>query len=1201
MSRLPARGAAVGIQRVLIANRGAIATRIQRTLRRLEVASVAVYAEADFASRHVAEADIAISLGEGPASATYLDQARVLEAAFESGADAIHPGYGFLSENATFAAAVEDAGLLFLGPTAAQIEAFGLKHEARRLAMEEKVPLLPGSAVLGSLEEGLAEAERIGWPVMLKSSAGGGGIGMSVAANPDALRRAWASVSGLAENSFGDGRLFLESLVSEPRHVEVQVFGDGNGRVVILGDRDCSMQRRNQKIIEEAPAPDLPAAIREAMHAAARRLMRRVAYRSAGTVEFLYDRSRESFYFLEVNARLQVEHGVTELVTGVDIVEWMLRLGAGDSSFLEDAAMGGSAMQARVYAEDPERDFRPAPGLVAGLSLPEAAEDLRIDGWLEPGMEIPSSFDPLIAKVMSYGADREAARRRLLDAVAATRIDGLRSNLDFLRGALSLPDFVAARHHTGSAAAVSLEHRSVEVLAAGTSTSVQDVDGRLGYWHVGVPPGGAADGRSLAHANGLLGNDANAAGLEMLARGPTLRFTGATRVVVSGATTEVSVDGDIVAGHLPFLVPAGATLRIDRIAADGVGLRAYLAVEGGLDVPLVLGSRSTFDLGAFGGHAGRALRTGDVLPLGAAPTAAGRASEAPDLADRIRLRVVQGPHLAPDFVEPDYLDRFYDSAWSVHYNSSRTGIRLEGPAPGWARTDGGDAGLHPSNVHDNAYAFGAIDFTGDMPIILGPDGPSLGGFVCIAAIATADRWKLGQLRPGDRVRFEPVDLLSAQRLAQDSGAKGAPQILTAGRSWRDAANEVVLARDEARGIVLRGAGDGFLLLEFGPPVLELRARLKVEALQRWLEATDDPDVLELTPGVRSLQCRIPLKADRGRLLRLIEDGLDAVGDGADITLPGRIVHLPLAWDDPATQEATERYMRSVRPDAPWCPRNIEFIRRINGLSSEEDVKRIVFDASYLVLGLGDVYLGAPVAAPVDPRHRLVTTKYNPARTWTPENAVGIGGAYLCVYGMEGPGGYQFVGRTVQVWNRWRQGGVWERPWLLRGFDQLRFYEVDHAELTEMRRAFPLGRMPLRIEDTRFSLAAHEAMLEREAGGIEAFRQRQQAAFAEERGRWDVLDRSASLRTASAPVEEVGAHEPGLLVESPVAGSVWKVLVEPGQPVAAGQTVLVVESMKTEIEVQAPVAGLLLRVLAGPGTPVAAGQAVAVVDDGAPAP
>ena len=1179
------------IQRVLIANRGAIATRIQRTLSRMGIESVSVFAEADRASRHVANATQAFSLGAGGAVDTYLNVDLLLDIAQRADVDAIHPGYGFLSENPAFADAVERTRMRFLGPTAQQIEAFGLKHEARRLAAEAAVPLLSGSRLLESADDALAAADEIGWPVMLKSSAGGGGIGMRACRTSDDLRAAFDAVVAQAASSFGDDRLYLERFVESARHVEVQAFGDGEGTVVVLGDRDCSMQRRNQKFIEEAPAPALPESIRSDMHEAARRLLETVRYRSAGTVEFLYDADREDFHFLEVNARLQVEHGVTELVTGVDLVEWMVRIGQGEREFLQEPAVRGNAMQVRVYAEDPARDFRPAPGLVTAIALPASNETLRVDGWLDAGVTVPAEFDPMLSKIIAFGEDRDQARLRLLAALEEARIDGVETNLAFLRAALVLPDFTDARMTTRSSTAVSAPGRSVEVLTPGTLTSVQDVEGRLGYWHVGVPPSGAFDGRSLARANALVGNDVNAAGLELLARGPRLRFACTTKAAVCGATAEVTVDGVPVAGDSAFEVATGQTLEVGRIAEDGEGIRAYLAIAGGLDVPVVLGSRATFDLGVFGGHCGRQLRAGDVLPI--ADFEAAERPQAPTpvaLTERTLLRVVQGPHTAPDFLTEGYLDEFYAAEWTVHYNSSRTGIRLEGPVPRWARTDGGDAGLHPSNVHDNAYAFGAIDFTGDMPIILGPDGPSLGGFVSPAAIAAADRWKLGQLKAGDRIRFLPIDTESAAALVKEPQA-----LVPSSRSWRKSAAHVIVERDARHDVVLRSAGDSFLLLEFGAPELNLASRLRVEALQRWLTDVGDPDLLEMTPGVRSLQLRVPVGADRRRVLRLLTDGLDAVGDGRDVKISSRVVHLPLAWDDPATQEATERYSETVRAEAPWCPRNIEFIRRINGLDDEADVKRIVYDAAYLVLGLGDVYLGAPVATPIDPRHRLVTTKYNPARTWTPENAVGIGGAYLCIYGMEGPGGYQFVGRTVQVWNRYRSERPFEKPWLLRGFDQLRFFEVENDELLEMRRDFPLGRVPLTIEETEFSLADHEAFLERETSSIELFRERQQAAFVAERARWERQGYDPATAPTPSPAEPVGEEEQGTPVESPVTGSVWKVATTEGETVNVGDLIMIVESMKTEIQVLATESGRLARLLAGAGTPVQAGQTVALIE------
>jgi urea carboxylase len=546
----------------------------------------------------------------------------------------------------------------------------------------------------------------------------------------------------------------------------------------------------------------------------------------------------------------------------------------------------------------------------------------------------------------------------------------------------------------------------------------------------------------------------------------------------------------------------------------------------------------------------------------------------------------------------------------VHYNSDRTGVRLVGPKPQWARKDGGEAGLHPSNIHDNAYAVGTVDYTGDMPIILGPDGPSLGGFVCPATIVAAERWKMGQLKAGDRVRFRPVDEVAAQALAAGQSALLAelrPQPVIPGPSkLAPDATPIVGELPEAAGrerVVYRRAGDEYLLVEYGPARLDLGLRFRAHALMEAVMARALPGIVDLTPGVRSLQIHFdPASLPAARLLaelRAIEDGLPSTDE---LEIPSRIVHLPLSWEDPATLEAIEKYMRVVRPDAPWCPSNIEFIRRINGLADVAEVRRIVYDASYLVLGLGDVYLGAPVATPVDPRHRLVTTKYNPARTWTPENAVGIGGAYMCIYGMEGPGGYQFVGRTLQVWNTHRQLPPFRdgKPYLLRFFDQIRFYPVDAAELLRMRAGFPYGRVPVRIEDEVFSFRRYRQTLEAGAADIAAFRARQQAAFLAERERWEAAGQSvASAPAAEAPLEpavEASLPEGCAAVPSPVAGNVWKVLCAPGDTVAEGDHIAILEAMKTEISVAAPAGGVIREVLAVPGAPVQPGQVLAVIEE-----
>jgi len=360
-----------------------------------------------------------------------------------------------------------------------------------------------------------------------------------------------------------------------------------------------------------------------------------------------------------------------------------------------------------------------------------------------------------------------------------------------------------------------------------------------------------------------------------------------------------------------------------------------------------------------------------------------------------------------------------------------------------------------------------------------------------------------------------------------------------------------------------------------------------------------PGVVDLTPGIRSLQVHVdPDVLPLPTLLSLAQEVEAALPATADLVVPSRTVHLPLSWDDPSTREAIARYVNGVRDDAPWCPDNIEFIRRINGLGSREDVHRTVFDAEYLVLGLGDVYLGAPVATPLDPRHRLVTTKYNPARTWTPQNAVGIGGAYLCVYGMEGPGGYQFVGRTVQVWSTHAQRGPFEpgTPWLLRFFDRIRWYPVSTEELGQMRLQMAAGTLPLRVEEGTFALAEHEAFLAEQAPSIAAFRETQAAAFAAERAAWEAageFDRADDPGPApTAAAVEVPEGCTG--VEAPFVANVVRVDVAPGEQVVAGQVLLALEAMKMEAPVTAPSSGEVVQVVVTPGSTVAPGEVLVVI-------
>lgn len=1177
--------------KVLVANRGAIACRILRTLRRMGVRSVAVYSEADRHAAHVERADEAVSIGPAAAAQSYLSIDALLQAAAETGAEAIHPGYGFLSESAAFAERVESGGLAFIGPTAAQIRAFGLKHTARALAEQHHVPLLPGTGLLADPGEASAAAERIGYPVMLKSTAGGGGIGIRSCANRGELEAAFHAVERLSQAHFADGGVYLEKRIVEARHIEVQVFGDGRGGVVALGERDCSLQRRNQKVIEETPAPHLRDEVRAALCDAAVRLAKSVQYRSAGTVEFIYDAASEQFYFLEVNTRLQVEHGVTEMVTGVDLVEWMVRLASHDMTELPAVPPSrGHSIQARLYAEDPGRGFQPNSGLITHAVWPR---DARVDTWVEAGTEVTPFYDPLIAKVIVHAESRDLAVNKLRAALEQTELSGIETNLDYLTQVAADPSFASGRVATSFLGGFAYQRQSVEVITPGTQTTVQDYPGRLGYWHVGVPPSGPMDPLSFRLVNTIVGNAEGAPGLEIAVTGPALRFHAACTVAIGGADFGAKLNGTAVARWRAVPVQAGDLLEFHT--ATRTGARAYLAFSGGgLRVPRYLDSASTFILGKFGGPASRGLRAGDVLHLESGVSAGSTRDLVPGLIPKLHhsweIGVTYGPHGAPDFFASSDIQTFFSTAWKVHHNSDRTGVRLIGPKPQWARSDGGEAGLHPSNIHDNAYSVGSVDFTGDMPVILGPDGPSLGGFVCPAVVVQAELWKVGQLRPGDEVRFRPLTAAKARTLEQKlNDAIGGR--LEALPGLPSACHEEAVVYDAAD-VVARSSGDHALLIEFGANILSLGLRFRVHALERELRALDLAGIIDITPGVRSLQVHYRDPLTRTGLLEAI-GGIERRLEHSQVdSTPSRTVYLPLSWDDPSTQLAIRRYMQSVRPDAPWCPDNIEFIRRINGLNSVDEVQKIVFDASYLVLGLGDVYLGAPVATPVDPRQRLVTTKYNPARTWTPENAVGIGGAYLCVYGMEGPGGYQFVGRTVQMWNTYHRTREFEQPWLLRFFDQIRFYPVSGKELLEIREEFPRGRYRLRMEDGEFRMADYQRFLESIAGESRAFRRRQQQAFHEERERW-----LAAGQTVAAPIEppsaafddEQSLPEGASPVTAPVTASVWNIAVEPGQRVEAGQSLVVLEAMKMEILVAAPHSGIVDALSCTPGAMVMAGQ------------
>ncbi|HEX7762738.1 MAG TPA: 5-oxoprolinase/urea amidolyase family protein, partial [Cellvibrio sp.] len=606
------------------------------------------------------------------------------------------------------------------------------------------------------------------------------------------------------------------------------------------------------------------------------------------------------------------------------------------------------------------------------------------------------------AKIIVYGKDRADAIAKMSAALNETSVAGIATNLDYLRQIIASDFFASGKVATNKLASFAYVPPVIEVIQPGTYTSVQDYPGRVGLWSVGVPPSGPMDDYAFRLANRIVGNHESAAAIEYTIIGPKLKFHTDAIIALTGATSAAKIDGKLIEFWQPVAIKAGQILEIGKAEQ---GCRGYLAVRNGIDVPVYLGSRSTFALGQFGGHAGRTLRATDMLPISnpeiaacttPAPIYAAAKAPAeliPDCFSKTEttrtwdIGVLYGPHGAPDFFTEDAIKMFFDTAWEVHYNSNRLGIRLNGPKPTWTRSDGGEAGLHPSNIHDTEYAMGSINFTGDMPVILTKDGPSLGGFVCPVTIVKAELWKVGQVKPGDKICFKRMsfdDALSLEK-AQDKAINELKPIekfsTTAMVKPAHGLSECIVASlppKNGRPLVsYRQAGDKYILLEYGDNILELSLRLRVYALMEYLKASPIKGVIELSPGVRSLQInydsRVIHQQELIKQLLLIEDIL---ADAREIKVPSRIVYMPMAFEDSATLDAVARYRQSVRDTAPWLPSNTEFMRRINGLDSVDQVKQIIFDTSYMVLGLGDVYLGAPCAVPVDPRHRLLTSKYN---------------------------------------------------------------------------------------------------------------------------------------------------------------------------------------------------------------------------------
>ncbi len=1242
----------MAIRKILIANRGEIACRIIKTCKKMRIKTVAIYEPADDNTRHTVIADESVEL---PTGATYTSIDAIVEICKRFTVDAVHPGYGFLSENPKFCEALKHVSITFLGPSPDCIETFGLKHTARELAVGAGVPVVPGTTILEDLEAALKEANRLTYPVMLKATGGGGGIGMYVCPDASVLSIAFDSCQSLAEKYFGNGAVYLEKFYPLSRHIEVQIFGNGLGDAIHLGERECSIQRRNQKVIEETPSPFLSGrnSLRKDICAAAVKLAAKVKYQSAGTVEFLVvDEGQNSdntgkFYFLEMNTRLQVEHGVTELTNQVDLVEWMILQGNAEKSGRGGLDLSsyrwhpsGHAIEVRLYAENPAKNYQPSPGLLTRVEWPDATI-ARIDTWVQTGTKITPFFDPLIAKVLVSGDNRGNAISQMRKALENTIVAGPCTNREYLLEVLRNERFTSGDTTTQILNFITYCPNAIEVLQGGMETTVQDLPGRMPLRVYGINPSGPMDDLAFKIANVLVGNEMTTAGLEITIKGPQLLFHRPCAIAVTGAITESSFKSskDAPPVALPSWskvhIPVGGIVSVGKIQKGNAGCRSYLAVSGGLDIPDFLGSKSTFPAFGYGGFQGRGLQPGDMIPLATDVSPDDNTTKflvdvvlppalVPNYKHHWNVKVLPGPHADPDYITTEGMKEMFSSEWKVHYNSNRMGIRFVGPTPKWARADGGAGGFHPSNIHDCGYAHGSINFTGDSPVVLTVEGPTQGGFACPWTIVSTELWKTGQMCPGDTIRFSSISyeealdvrseysrfLTQIHKLCLHYPVPLPVKIFDAitnpsapsGSGSQNAAKKALLHEcqpDEPRNRPLtqyRQAGDSYLLVEYGNPLapFDLNIRARVKVLQDMLRLHTDtdtrkvadpliPGTLDSAPCIRSLLIRYdPDLLPHSTLIRYLVKLESEMPDCTKVVLPSREIHLPMAFDDRWSQEATQRYMNLVRKEASYLPSNVEFMAQNNGLTGgKKEVCQKVTNTPFLVVGLG-FYLGCPFIVPAHPLHRLNVPKYNPARTYTPAGAVGMGGSCCAIYPLESPGGYQMFGRTVPTWDMFGSVKPFRpaQPWLLQMFDQVIFDGVNEEELLACRKLALAGKYTYNISETTFDMAEQNKLAQELNDEIIALRQKQREANA----RMLALEAEILKKQAVAGVEISPEKPPDELpdnhtaIEAGMPGCVKSIPVKAGDKIVANETVLcTLEAMKTEISVIADEDGSVVKV------------------------
>ncbi|GAA5900385.1 hypothetical protein JCM8208_005347 [Rhodotorula glutinis] len=1205
--------------KLLIANRGEIAMRILRSARDLQIPTVAVYRDADAAAPHALQADEAVLV---PA---YINQDAILRACRDTGATMIHPGYGFLSENEEFAAKVEAAGLLWLGPTAEQIASMGLKHEARARAIAADVPVLPGSELVSTLTAALEQAQRVGYPIMLKATGGGGGMGMSICTSEKELRDNFESTVGMTKTLFSNAGVFVEKFIPSALHIEVQVFGDGEGKVIHCGERECSAQRRQQKVLEEATSPfiDRHPEMREAMCSAAVRLCELIKYRSAGTVEFIVDNTQAKFYFLELNSRIQVEHAVTEMVRpGLDLVALMIKLGLasqGPSSFTlpeqaEVADAHGHAIEARIYAEIPHLNFKPSPGLLQEVEFP-SAEWIRVDTWVETGTSVSPFFDPMIAKLICHGSTREEARTRLDQALKDTVLRGTSTNLEYLRTIVNCKEFVAGEVTTKFLDSFPYAPACIEVVDGGISTTVQDGRPRLPSGGDGIPRSGFADPLAAKAANILVGNAPEVELLEATVGGPSLKFMTASVVAVTGAEADIFVDEEKKPMWSRFVVPAGATLEVG--ACEGSGQRTYLAIRGGFpEVPLFAGSKSTFTAAKFGGVQGREIVAGDIISLAPDVSPSSDTTDftlpaaiRPSYPSSWTLAALVGPQADDDYLLAEDRELLYSTTYTVSSDSNRLGIRLQGLKPlKYSRVDGGAGGSHPSNCVEHGYTTGNVNMNGDVPVLLGADGPDCGGLICVLGLVQADWWKMGQLRSGDTFRFvQPsLDSLPKQTDEQQAWLDAIAEAVKSSSSdavlpfplnvpvgpnstISDGLVKVIEADEavQAPRLSFKQSGDGGIQIDIGiEQTLSFRTRLIAELWERRLRAKNVSGLYAFIPGVASLLVKFhpEILPQRELVDLLISTSTGLAEESLDQVVPSRRIHLPVVFNDSSLAETMRRYKESTgRTKAVYLDSNIEYLAKANAMQDWKELADTFCGSDWFVVSRS-FFAGLPMMGPFSQRCIFSSQKYNPTRTFTPAGSLGLAGVMSAIYPVDSPGGYQLLGKTLTPFSPWGRyeaagGSDYEAKFLLRNFDVVHWLPLEEDEFLKIEKAFTAGSYKPKIENYKISAkevleferktkAEAQEEAHRRKEGFAALNKQEAIYVAEYQEQLEKAKEAEAAAAASGSGGKSGSMT-GVPLKSPVLATVRSLGVKVGDVLTTDVVPVRVEAMKTEVAVKLP--------------------------------